>query len=287
VSSSSLRFESSFRPRYTCYSPSSSSIFSLSFMAGTRKKDKSVGEEKLELIVSSLDSIPKIQKSLEKYNVQLPLDWVVDVAGPSLRLNSVMAADDTRRIFYVKMFKYGLQLPLDPLMAHLLAHYDLDLAHLSPNAFCCVYAFLRMCRIFKIESPSLALFQSLFQLYSRKGVLGMGPRYEEELLKPFTWKIRNIETSVDNWKESYFVITLPSPLWRSGFNRDVTDGTWNKRLLPLSAEDHTNQATLLTLSFSVNTPKFARGDALDKCSSGKSHSIAFLLFRANTNADIF
>jgi len=68
----------------------------------------------------------------------------------------------------------------------------------------------------------------------------MGPRYEEELLKPFSWKIRNIETSVDNWKDSYFVITLPSPLWRSGFNRDVTDGTWNKRLLPLSVEDHAN-----------------------------------------------
>jgi len=118
-------------------------------MAGSRKKDKSKGEIKLELIVSSLDSVPKIQKSLEKYNVQLPPDWVVEVAGPFLRLNSEMAAGDTRRIFYVKMFKYGLRLPLDPLMAQLLAHYDLDLAHLSPNAFCCVYAFLRMCRFFQ------------------------------------------------------------------------------------------------------------------------------------------
>jgi len=122
-------------------------------MAGCRKKDKSKGEIKLELIVSSLDSIPKIHKSLEKYNVQLPPDWVVDVAGPFLRLNSEMTADDTRRIFYVKMFKYGLRLPLDPLMAQLLAHYDLDLVHLGPNAFYCVYAFLRICRFFQNRVP--------------------------------------------------------------------------------------------------------------------------------------
>lgn len=254
-------------------------------MARNRRGAKSAGEEKIEMISSSLGSVSEIHTALAKYNTQLPPDWVVDVAGPDLRLNSEMAATDTRRVIYTKMFKYGLRLPLDPLMANLLTHFNLNLAQLSPNAFCCVYAFLELCRLLAVGSPTLALFQSLFQLYSRKGVLGIGPRYFDELLKPFTWKLMHIESSVEGWKDNFFVITLPDNLWRSGFNRDITDGSWNRRQ-PLSAEDQASQDILLKLDFSVNTPKLARGIALDKCTVGKCYSVAFSLSQANTNADI-
>jgi len=96
------------------------------------------------------------------YNAQIPSEWAISVAGANLRLNSEMDVADNRRILYTKMFRYGLKLPLDPLMVDLLTRFNLNLAQLGPNAFCCVYAFLRLCRHLEIESPTLELFQSLF-----------------------------------------------------------------------------------------------------------------------------
>ena len=123
----------------------------------------------------------------------------------------------------------------------------------------------------KIGSPTLSLFQSLFQLYSRKGVLAIGPRYLNDLLKPFTWKLMNIESFIYGWKDKFFVITLPDCLWRSGFNRNITDGAW-KRCHPLSSEQQVHQDTLRKLDFSINTPKLPSGADLEKCLVGKSYS---------------
>ena len=82
-------------------------------MVRKRRGEITAGEERIEHIPSTIESLDVLRQELSEYGARIPAGCAIRVASPDLRLNSVLPGND--RILYVKMFKYGLQLPLDPL----------------------------------------------------------------------------------------------------------------------------------------------------------------------------
>lgn len=245
---------------------------------------KPVDEEKIANTRSGIASVADLSGLLAEYKAVIPDGYKVTVAPAALRLNSILSGN--RRVMYAQMFRYGFRFPVDSFIQEMCASFNFNPAQLSPNSFCCVYAFLGLCKYKGIAAPSLLLLRSLFQLYNNRGVIAISPRYNDESLNSFTWKLLNLESSIENWKEEFFVLEFPEAppaWWRTGFNQDIKSGAWGHRVTLVEPE-RSWLVKLLQLDVSVHTRLLACGEDIRMCVRRK-YRISSIPW-CGTNADV-